>query len=119
MAHGPGFELLVKKAKSRVTEVSPDEAKQRQSRGAILIDVREADEFANGHAKEAMHLSKGVIEMKIEKEVPDTTTSIICYCGGGNRSVLAVANLQLMGYRNVLSMTGGFKAWKEADLPID
>ena len=79
----------------------------------MLIDVREADEFANGHAQGAIHLSKGVIELRIEETVPDVATPIICYCGGGSRSALAADNLQKMGYTNVASMAGGFKAMEK------
>ena len=93
------------------------EAAEQQSEGAVLIDVREGDEFAKGHAKGAIHLSKGVVELRIEETVPDVATPIICYCGGGSRSALAADNLQKMGYTNVASMAGGFKAWKDAGLP--
>ena len=95
------------------------EAAERQLQGAILIDVREGEEFAKDHAANALHLSRGVIELKIEQQVPDSATSIICYCGGGSRSALVADSLQKMGYKNVLSMAGGFKAWKEAGLPTE
>ena len=111
------FKQLAEDAKTRVREVSPHEALKHQAGGAVLVDVREADEFAKGHAKDALHLSKGVIELRIEETVPDETALIICYCGGGSRSALAADNLQKMGYANVASMAGGFKAWKEAGLP--
>lgn len=85
----------------------------------MLIDVREADDYAKGHAADAIGLSKGLIELKIEQLVPDVATPVICYCGGGSRSALAVAALQDMGYGNAASMIGGFKAWQNAGLPID
>jgi phage shock protein E len=113
----PRFEKLVSEAASRVREISAKEAADRQAKGARLVDVREAEEFAKEHAVGAVHLSKGVIELKIEQMIPDTATPIVCYCGGGKRSLLAADNLQKMGYTNVSSMTGGFKAWKEATLP--
>ncbi len=117
MKHGPRFENLVADAKSRIREISAEDSLQRQAQGALLIDVREADEFAKEHAENAQHLSKGIIEVKIEKQIPDVETEIICYCGGGNRSALVADNLQKMGYRNVSSLIGGFRAWKEAGLP--
>src|SRR5436190_22151301 len=119
MPHGPRFQKLADEAKTRVKEVMPEEAKQRQQDGAMLIDVREADEFAKEHAAGAVHLSKGTLEMKIEKEAPDAATPIVLYCGGGNRSALAAENLQRMGYTNVASMAGGFKAWKDKGLKTE
>ena len=119
MPHGPRFEKLANEAKARIKKISANDAVREQSHGALLIDVREADEFAKEHAANAVHLSKGVIEYKIEQQVPDPTTPIICYCGGGSRSALAAENLQKMGYENVRSMVGGFRAWKESGLPIE
>jgi phage shock protein E len=113
----PRFKKLADDAKTRVKEVSPTEAAKEQSAGAVLIDVREDSDFAKQHAKDAKHLSKGVIEWKIEDAVPDVHTPIICYCGGGSRSALAADTLQKMGYTNVASMAGGFRAWQAADLP--
>jgi rhodanese-related sulfurtransferase len=113
----PRFKKLADEAKAHVKEVSPAEAAKQQTAGAVLVDVREDTEFANQHAKGATHLSKGIIELKIEETVPDVSTPIICYCGGGSRSALAAENLQRMGYQNVASMAGGFKAWQEAGLP--
>jgi rhodanese-related sulfurtransferase len=118
MKHGPRFENLVSDAKTRIREISAQDSLQRQAQGALLIDVREAEEFAKEHAENAQHLSKGIIEVKIEKQIPDTATEMILYCGGGNRSALVADNLQKMGYRNVASLIGGFRAWKEAGLPI-
>jgi phage shock protein E len=110
------FQKLAADAKTRIREVSAAEASQRQQEGAMLIDVREAEEFAKGHAKGAVHLSRGVIELKIEEQVPEMATPIVCYCGGGSRSALVADNLQRMGYTNVASMAGGFKAWKDQGL---
>jgi len=117
--HGPRFEKLANEAKARIREISAAEAAKLQLQGAILVDVREADEFAKEHASNALGLSKGVIELKIEQQVPDPATPIVCYCGGGNRSALVADNLQKMGYKDVMSVAGGFKAWKEANLPTD
>ncbi len=116
---GLRFNQFAADAKTRVREVSAAEAKEEQSTGALLIDVREAEEFGKSHAQGAIHLSKGVIELKIEEAVPDVAASIICYCGGGSRSAMAADNLQKMGYTNVASMVGGFKAWKNEGLPTE
>lgn len=114
---GMRFNQLAADAKTRIREVSAADARQEQSQGAVLVDVREDAEFENGHAKDAIHLSKGIVELRIEENVPDVTTPIICYCGGGSRSALVADNLQKMGYTNVASMAGGFKAWKSEGLP--
>jgi phage shock protein E len=119
MPHGPRFMQICADAKTRVKEVTPEEAQQRQQGGAMLIDVREVDEFQKEHAAGAVHLSKGTVEMKIEKEAPDAATPIVLYCGGGNRSALAAENLQRMGYTNVASLVGGFKLWKDKGLPTE
>jgi phage shock protein E len=117
MAQNPRFEKLAADAISNIQEVSATEAERRQRAGALLVDVREADEFARGHAAGAVHLSRGVIELKIEQLAPDADTPIVCYCGGGKRSALAAESLQRMGYSNVSSLAGGYKAWRDADLP--
>ena len=116
MPHGPRFLTLTSEAKSKICEVSPTEARRQQQEGSLLIDVREAEEWAKERAEGAIHLSKGILEMKIEEKVPDPATPIILYCGGGNRSALAAENLQRMGYTNVASLAGGFKAWKDQRL---
>jgi rhodanese-related sulfurtransferase len=118
MAQPTRFAQLTADAKSRVREVSPAEASRQQAQGAVLIDVREREEFEQGHAPTAIHLSKGLLELRIEEAVPDPATPIICYCGGGSRSALAADNLQKMGYTNVASMAGGLKTWRNEGLPI-
>jgi phage shock protein E len=118
MPPGQRFKALTDDAKTRVREVSAAEAAQAQANGAVLIDVREADEYDKEHVQGALHLSKGVVELRIEENVPDVATPIVCYCGGGSRSALAADNLQKMGYTNVASMVGGFKGWKVAGLPV-
>jgi len=112
------FQKLVAEAKKNITEISPAEAREQTERGtAVLIDVREEEDWRDDHAKGAKHLNRGVIELEIEEQVPDLKTPIICYCGGGSRSALVTESLQKMGYENVRSLAGGFRAWKEAGLP--
>lgn len=118
MARNQGYEKLVADAKRSITEISPTDASLKAKSGkAILIDVRERDEWDEGHIPDAIHLSRGIIELEIEEKVPDPETMIICHCGGGGRSALAAKSLQKMGYKNVRSMAGGFKAWKTLGLP--
>ena len=116
MKHSEGFLYLVNEAKRRIREVSVAETKVRiaQNPAARLIDVREDTEWQAAHAAGAVHLGKGIIERDIEEKVPDKTTELILYCGGGYRSALAADVLQQMGYSNVFSMAGGWKAWKES-----
>ncbi len=121
MKHTPGFLQLVEDAKSRIHELTVAETRARLAANpnARLIDVREDHEWQDSHAKSAHHLARGIIERDIETEVPDPTTELILYCGGGYRSALACDNLQRMGYRNVHSMAGGWKAWKESGSPVE
>jgi rhodanese-related sulfurtransferase len=118
MAQASRFHQLTADARTRVPEVSPSQAYQQQSDGALLIDVRESEEFAQRRAQGAVHLSKGILELRIEAIAPDPSTPILCYCGGGSRSLLAADNLKKMGYTNVASIAGGLKAWKDSGLPI-
>ena len=112
------FQKLVAEAKQHITEISPADAQQQVESGdAVLIDVREEGEWREDHAKGATNLSRGIIELEIEEQVPDLKQPIICYCGGGSRSALVAESLQKMGYENVRSLAGGFRAWKEAGLP--
>jgi phage shock protein E len=117
MPHSSRFEQLANEAKARVKQVTPGEAHEQQAQGAVLIDVRETEEFAKGHAVDAKHISRGVLELKIEEAVSDPAMPIICYCGGGSRSALAAESLQRMGYTNVASLATGFNGWKQAGLP--
>ena len=105
---------MVDDAKTRVREVSVEETIDRIGDGAKLVDVREDSEWEAGHAKDAVHLGRGVIERDVIAAFPDKSTELILYCGGGYRSALAADNLQKMGYTNVFSMDGGWKAWNEA-----
>ena len=121
MKHSEGFLKLVNDAKRRIREVTVPETQQRieKNPAAKLIDVREDTEWQAGHAAGAVHLGKGIIERDIEEKVPDKTTEIILYCGGGYRSALAADVLQRMGYVNVFSMAGGWRAWKESGGKIE
>ena len=118
MAEHSRYQQLVAEAKKNVTEISPEEAAQKlQNKEAVIVDVREKDEWDQGHIPHAVHLSRGTIELDIEEKVHDPNAVIICHCGGGGRSALAAESLQKMGYKNVRSMAGGLKAWKSAGLP--
>ena len=121
MKHTEGFLKIVNDAKSSVKEVTVAETQERLAANpdALLIDVREDNEWHAAHAQGAEHLGKGVIERDIETVVPDKSTELILYCGGGYRSALATDSLQKMGYTNVWSMAGGWKAWKESGAPIE
>jgi len=104
--------------KKNVTEISPtDAAVKSRSGDAVIVDVREKDEWEQEHIPDAIHLSRGTIELEVEEKFPDQNTTIICHCGGGGRSALAAESLQKMGYKNVRSMAGGLKAWKAVGLP--
>ena len=121
MKHSEGFLKLVNDRKERIREVTVEETRERleSNPAAKLIDVREDNEWETAHAAGAIHLSKGIIERDIEVTVPDKRTEVILYCGGGYRSALAADVLQEMGYTNVFSMAGGWKAWKEAEGPVE
>jgi rhodanese-related sulfurtransferase len=117
--HPEGFLRLVKEAKTRIKEEDFRDIKKKLDAGEpmIMIDTREDNEWARGHIPNAVHLGKGVIERDIEKAIPDKDATLVLYCGGGYRSALAADNLQKMGYRNVISMDGGWRGWTEAGFP--
>jgi rhodanese-related sulfurtransferase len=121
MKHSEGFLKLVNDAKSRIREVTVDETRERMAteNSVRLIDVREDNEWQAAHAADADHLGKGIIERDIEATVPDKSTEVILYCGGGYRSALAADVLQNMGYTNVFSMAGGWKAWQDSGAPVE
>ncbi len=120
-AHSPAFLAIVNDAKSRVREIDIEGYRKIKSAGepCILVDVREDNEWTEGHAQGAIHLGKGIIERDIETAVPDKSATMILYCGGGYRSALAADNLQKMGYKNAISLDGGWKAWQKAGLPVE
>ena len=121
MVHSPRFLALVDAAKTRVREIDAATVIARQTAGVplVLLDVREESEWAAGHAATAQHLGRGILERDIERLCPDPATEIVLYCGGGYRSALAADNLQEMGYTNVLSLAGGWRAWQEAGGSVD
>lgn len=120
MDHSPGFLKLVNDAKTRVKEISIEQARERLAKNpkAVLLDVREDSEWNAGHALEARHLGKGILERDLEKMIPDTNAEIILYCGGGFRSALSADAAQQMGYKNVFSLDGGYKAMVKAGWPM-
>jgi rhodanese-related sulfurtransferase len=121
MKHSEGFLKIVNDAKTRIKEVTVADTRDRLAAksGVRLIDVREDDEWRAGHAAGAEHLGKGIIERDIEAAAPDKSTELILYCGGGYRSALAADVLQEMGYTNVWSMAGGWKAWQESGASVE
>lgn len=120
MDHAPGFLKLVNEAKPRVQELTVEQARTRLAAnpGAKLIDVREDAEWQKQHADNALHLGKGILERDLEKTIPDPETELIMYCGGGYRSILTADAAQKMGYKNVYSLAGGYKAMLAANWPM-
>jgi rhodanese-related sulfurtransferase len=121
MKHNPGFLKLVDDAKSRIRQIDIEGYKKMVAAREphVLVDTREDPEWADGHVAGAVHLSKGIIERDIETRFPDKTTRLVLYCGGGFRSALAADNLQRMGYTDVISLDGGWRALKGSGLPTD
>ena len=120
MVHSPGFLRIVNEARAHVQEVTVEQARARLAVNprAVLLDVREDSEWAAGHAAEALHLGKGILERDLEQKFPDPATELIMYCGGGYRSVLTCEVAQRMGYTNVRSLTGGYKGMVQAGWPM-
>lgn len=118
--HAPRFLKLVESVRPTIQECTVEDVRQRQQNGdsVLLIDVREDHEWSAGHLPGAIHLGKGIIERDIEARIPDVSTEMILYCGGGFRSALAAANLKEMGYTRVISMDGGYRGWTDAGHPI-
>ena len=120
MEHSPGFLKIVADAKTRVREISIEQARAwlAQNPKIVLLDVREDSEWNAGHAVEAKHLGKGILERDLEKLIPDVNTEIIMYCGGGYRSVLTCDAAQKMGYRSIHSLLGGYKGMAKVGWPM-
>ncbi len=119
MAHSTEFEKLVNDSKKNIAEVTVAQTLERAKAGAIVIDVREDNEWEKGHIKGAIHLGRGIIERDIIDQIPDKESELILYCGGGFRSALSAENLQKMGYQNVFSMAGGWRAWQNEKAPVE
>ena len=121
MTHNPGFLKLVDDSKTRIRQIDINGYKKMLAEGQrpLLIDTREDYEWAAGHAAAAVHLSKGIIERDIETQVPDKSTIMVLYCGGGFRSALAADALQKIGYTNVISLDGGWRAWQQSGMPVE
>jgi rhodanese-related sulfurtransferase len=119
--HSPRFLQIVQDAKTRIRECTVQDVKAKLDRGERfqIVDVREESEWNAGHVPGAIHLGKGVIERDVESKVPDPEAEVVLYCGGGFRSALAADALQKMGYRNVISMDGGWRGWREAGYPVE
>ena len=119
--HAAAFLALVEEARPRVKEISIAEYGERLMRceQPVLIDVREDHEWVDGRLPGAMHLGRGIIERDLESYVAERSTPIVCYCGGGYRSVLVCDSLQRMGYTNVVSLAGGYRGWQDAGLPVE
>ncbi|AJI73527.1 rhodanese-like domain protein [Francisella tularensis subsp. novicida D9876] len=120
MQHSSGFLKLVDDAKSRIQECSVDDIQkmnETQTLDGLLIDTREESEVANGYIPNAIHLSKGIIESAIESAVPNKNQKMYFYCGGGFRSALVADKLREMGYKNVISVDGGWRAWNAKGYP--
>jgi rhodanese-related sulfurtransferase len=116
------FKDLVDEAKSQITQIESDDLAawfDSSEDKPVVIDVREAEDYASGHIPGAIHISRGVLELNIDEYVLDTDAEIVCYCGGGSRSALATQTLQTMGYTNVKSLAGGFRGWKAGDRATD
>jgi rhodanese-related sulfurtransferase len=119
--HSPGFLALVQDAKKRIHEIDIEQYKRLRETGEAgqLVDVREEHEWRAAHAAGAIHLSKGIIERDIETTIPDKNARLVLYCGGGYRSALATDNLQKMGYTNIRSLNGGWRALEISGLPLE
>ncbi|QQS46310.1 MAG: sulfurtransferase [Acidobacteriota bacterium] len=121
MKHSEAFDKLCDDAKTRIREISIEDVRRRFEAGEdfLFIDIREDHEWSQDRAAGAMHLGRGILERDIHQLADDADAEIVLYCGGGYRSALSADNLRKMGYRNVYSMAGGIRAWREAGYPLD
>ena len=110
----PSMRDLLNTAKGRITEIDTDQAQRRIAANphAVVLDVREADEFDQGALVGALHIPRGFLESQVESKVPDRSAEVVVYCAGGTRSAFAADTLQQLGYTNVASVAGGFGKWK-------
>lgn len=112
MNHPPEFLALVDEARKQIRELSPEEAASLIQAGALVIDVRDKEEFAGERIDGAVNISRGTLEMRISEAAPDKSAAIVCYCAGGNRGALATAALVKLGYKNAVSIAGGLKGYR-------
>jgi len=112
------FDELMSEARKEVKELNVQEVDKLLANNGkyVLLDVREKEEFREGHLNGAVSLPRGFLEIKVESTIPDKKTPVIAYCAGGIRSLLAAKDMKEMGYENVISMSGGYSAWKDAGL---
>lgn len=111
---------LVEEAKKTICEVSVSEAKGMLDKGGyIFLDCREPKEFKMGHVPGAINVPRGLLEFKIDKQVPDKDSKVLMYCKSGGRGCLATCTLCRMGYKNVTNMAGGWLAWEKAGYPVE
>ena len=115
------LEKFLKQVKSNITEISKEELieKINSNEDIVICDVRSTDTWQEGHIPGAINCDRGLLEIKIEKMIPDTDQEVITCCGGGTRSAFSAESLQRMGYKNVKSLAGGYKAWVNAGLPVE
>lgn len=121
MQHSERFLAIVNRSKERIQEITVEQVRVDRDGGVdlVLIDTREESEWSRGRAVGAIQLGKGVLERDIEATIPELDRKIVLYCGGGYRSALAADALQQMGYTNVFSLAGGWRAWNEAQMPVE
>lgn len=121
MDHSPEFLKLVDDAKSRIRQTDIEGYKKMVAAGEphLLVDTREDNEWEANHVKGAVHMSRGIIERDIIAKVPDKNATLVLYCGGGFRSALVAESLQKMGYKNPISLDGGWRALKSSGLPLE
>jgi sulfur-carrier protein adenylyltransferase/sulfurtransferase len=112
----PSYRDLLNEARGEVDEI--DAAVARES-DAVFVDVRERDEWDQGHVPDAVHIPRGYLESRIERAVPDRAQEVVVYCSSGNRSVFAAQTLAQLGYERVGSLTGGIAEWQRSGLPIE
>lgn len=116
----PAMQSMLSQAKQRIEEVSPSQAAAMiaSTPDLVVVDVRTLQEFQAGHLRGAKHLDRGLLEFRVEREIPDKSAPILVYCRSGGRGALATATLMEMGYTNVRNLAGGFMGWQEAGLPV-
>lgn len=113
----PEFKQLVEEAKKEIEEIGPEELQRMQRAGEdfLLLDVREGEEAQKGMIRGAVHVSRGMLEYKIDTVTTDKNKKIVLYCGGGSRSALAAQSLKKMGFKDPISLRGGFRGWRERE----